>query len=94
MIDLILIALFQVASGDPAPPAEPVAPPVTEQQPAVQPGAENAERPSQQVRCRNERVVGSRMAVRVCTTPEQDAEMATEARDQINRGQGQSWTQN
>lgn len=92
MLDLILVALLQAVAGDPAQPAE------TAQQTTEAPAAPAAETPapqqaaqgSDEVRCRREPIVGTRLSQRVCTTAAQDAAMREDARQMVNRGQSQS----
>jgi hypothetical protein len=87
VIDLLLVALFQAAAGDPA-PAETTAQAPAAEQPAPRAEATTPENPQQQRRCRNERVVGSRMPVRVCMTPQEEMAAEEDAREMVRRGQG------
>lgn len=92
MFDIILVALLQAAAGDPAPPAQDTT--QTQEAPA---SAAPAQPPAEQqvanadntVRCRRERLSGSRVMQRVCTTAQQDADMRSDARQMINRAQSQ-----
>jgi hypothetical protein len=89
MFDLILVALLQAAAGDPAQPAETA--PQTSEAPAVQAEAPQQATPAEEeVHCRREPIVGTRLSQRVCTTAAQDAALREEARQMINRGQSQS----
>lgn len=92
MIDLIFVALFQAAAGDPAPATE-TAPQQTSEAPPPQVESPQTLQQTAQadgaVRCRRERVSGSRVMQRVCTTEQQDAEMRSDARQMINRAQSQ-----
>lgn len=90
MIDVLLAILVQTAAGDPAPATEPAP-----QQTAEAPQAQSPQATPQlaqsndTVRCRRERLSGSRVMQRVCTTAQQDAEMRSDARQMINRAQSQ-----
>lgn len=90
MIDLIFIALLQAVAGDPAQPAD-----TAPQQTAEAPAATQTETATQttpaaeEVRCRREPIVGTRLSQRVCTTAAQDAAMREDARQMVNRGQSQ-----
>ena len=96
MLDLIFIALMQAALGDPAPATDPAAQPspAATQQPADQAGAQTSEQTpaADAVRCRRERLSGSRLTERVCTTAAQDEELRDNARNMINRAQSQITT--
>jgi hypothetical protein len=92
VIDLILIALFQAAAGDPAPAQTPATPQASEDAAQAAEGAQGqdqaqAEEPR---RCRREVVVGTRLTRRVCTTASEDREAAREARDFVQGAQGQT----
>jgi hypothetical protein len=90
MFDLILVALLQAMSGDPAQPAEtsPQASEAAAATPQTEAPRQQATR-ADNVRCRREPILGSRTSQRVCTTAAQDAEMRTDARQMINRAQSQ-----
>lgn len=91
MFDIILVALLQTAAGDPASPAQNA--PQTQEAPATAPSQPQAEQQTANaddvVHCRRERLSGSRVMQRVCTTTRQDAEMRSDARQMINRAQSQ-----
>lgn len=81
MLDLLFVALFQAASGDPttAAPAE-TAPAAAPEQAATQPA------PAQQRRrCRNVRYTGSYMPQRVCTTQAEDERREDNMRRDLDR---------
>jgi hypothetical protein len=94
MLDLVFIALLQAVAGDPAAPADPAqaAPPATTEQPADQTSepAADADEGQDEVRCRREPVVGTRLSRRICTTAAQDQAMREDARNMVNRAQSQS----
>jgi hypothetical protein len=93
MIDLILIALFQAAAGDPAPAQNPAATPqATEDAAQTAEGAQGQEQTQteERRRCRRELVVGTRMTHRVCTTASEDRAAAREARDFVQDAQSQT----
>lgn len=92
MIDLILVALFQAAAGDPAPAHTPATPQANEStdQAAESPQGQNQAATEEPRRCRREVVVGTRMTRRVCTTASEDREAAREARDFVQGAQGQT----
>lgn len=90
MIDLMLVALLQAVAGDPAQPAEPVQQTSEAPAAAATPPVQQTTPAADEVRCRREPIVGTRLSQRVCTTAAQDAAMREEARQMINRGQGQS----
>jgi hypothetical protein len=93
MIDLILIALFQAAAGDPAPAEQaPATPQATEGAAQAAEGAQGQEQaPTQERRrCRRELIVGTRMTQRVCTTASEDRQAEREARDFVQGAQGQT----
>lgn len=88
MIDLLFVALFQAAAGAPAEPATPApdqtAAPADQATPAPSTTDQQVD-PQQQVRCRTQRLTGSRVrTARICTTPEQDAERARTNRRIMN----------
>lgn len=87
MIDLILIALFQAAAGDPAPaPVAEPAPAQTETTTTAPAQAtESAERPQHRRRCRAQRVTGTRIAGRVCLSDYEQEMLEQEGRDTVNR---------
>lgn len=86
MIQLMFISLLQAVAGplEGAPaqtdPAAAAASEPSAQQQAPQP---------QRVRCRRERLTGTRLASRVCTTPEQDQANTDDARQATERFQSQ-----
>ncbi len=85
MIDFLFIALLQSVAGEPAQPVEQA--PATTEQPAEQQQAAPAEEPPERTRCRTERLVGSRMGQRVCTTEAQDRALREDARQSTDRAQ-------
>ncbi|MGE0596936.1 MAG: hypothetical protein AB7P07_11240 [Hyphomonadaceae bacterium] len=80
MLDLLFVAFFQAAAGEPAaqPPAEP-APQVTVQPPVEEPQAEDDEANERPV-CRTQNFSGSRLGVRRCSSRSQAEREAREAR--------------
>jgi hypothetical protein len=91
MIDLILVALLQAVAGDPVQPAETAE--QTSEAPAAtvgSPATQQTTPATDEVRCRREPIVGTRLSQRVCTTAAQDEALREEARQMINRGQAQS----
>jgi hypothetical protein len=85
MIDLIFVALFQAAAG----PAEPAN---TQPEPAAtqSAGQSTAQAQTEQQpheRCRREIITGTRLTQRVCTTANQDQELADDSRDMLQRAQ-------
>jgi hypothetical protein len=85
MIDLLLVALFQAAAGDPA-AAETATPAPAAEQPATE-GSETEEAAPRR-RCRMEQITGSRMPIRVCMSPQQEAAAEEDAREMVRRGSG------
>lgn len=85
MIQLIFIALLQVAGGTPeTAPADASAAQMTT--PAAQ--QESSQQPERR-RCRREQLTGSRLSTRVCTTSDQDERNAENARVATERFQSQ-----
>ncbi len=79
MIDLIFVALFQTAAGEPAQEVE---------QPTEQPVAQQqSDEPAPGVHCRMRRLVGSRIGTRVCTTEAWDRANRDDARQAVDRAQ-------
>jgi hypothetical protein len=90
MLDLIFVALLQAAAGDPAVPADTPTAAQTEETPTEQVTVQQpAPAEDERVRCRREPVVGTRLSRRICTTAAQDRALADDARDMVNRAQGQ-----
>lgn len=92
MIALIFVALLQGVAGPPeAPNPETVgvvnAPAQSTGQTGV--GTSLAEPAEEQVRCRRQPVLGTRLSARVCTTVREDQAAEDEARDATNRMQSQ-----
>lgn len=87
MLDLILVALFQTAAGDPAPApvTEPAPAAQSETTPAPAQATETAERPQHRRRCRSQRVTGTRIAGRVCLSDYEQEMLEQEAQDSVNR---------
>lgn len=74
MIDLLLVALFQVAAGAPETPATAPDPQIQQQQAPTTEGAQTPDPAAAQdrgVRCRRVVTTGTRIGRRVCTTAEQ-----------------------
>ena len=91
MIDLILIALFQAAAGDPAPAAQsPASPEASEAQSTDGAQGQQAEATEERQICRREVIIGTRMTQRVCRTVSQEREATREARDFTQRMQSQN----
>ncbi len=93
MIDLILIALFQAAAGDPAPAEQaPATPQAAEGAAQAGEGAQGQDQAAteERRRCRREVVVGTRMTTRVCTTASEDRQAEREARALTHRAQSQT----
>lgn len=92
MIDVVLVALFQLAAGAPdaAPPTETA--PVTEAQPTATPAAaqsQDQEAVERRRRCRREASTGSRLPMARCSSASEDAALQNDSRDMLNRAQSQ-----
>jgi hypothetical protein len=96
MIDLLFVVLFQAAAGAPQAPNDAAAtgtPPTQQNAPASEQGAQPSQaQEKHQVRCRRQRVTGSRLGRVVCMTDEQREEISDESRDLVNRAQSQMGT--
>ena len=80
MIDLLFLAVFQVAAGDPAPaPAEQTETVAAE---ATAPATEVQE-PTVHRRCWTEQVTGTRFGRRVCETRDQAVERERDTREMV-----------
>jgi hypothetical protein len=90
VVAFILIALLQTAAGEPTPSAETTSAPVQATQQGTPEEGEAVQQPApeEERRCRNERVLGSRMPVRVCRTAAEEAQMEAEAREMVRRAYG------
>jgi hypothetical protein len=94
MIGALLAMLFQTVAGAPAP-----APVATTPAPAAAEAVQETEterearlreiRERQKLVCRNERVIGSRLPVRRCTSAADDANETNDSRQWIDRVQSQ-----
>jgi GTP cyclohydrolase II len=92
MIHLVFIALLQAATTDPAvaDPAAQTTPAAVQQTTTAQTEEQAEAAPAApRVRCRRERVTGSSLSRRVCTTEDQDEAMREDARNMVNRAQSQ-----
>lgn len=84
MLDLLFVALFQAAAGDPTaqPPAEP-APEITAT-PPVEQAEEEDDGADQRRVCRTQAYAGSRLGVRRCTSRSQAEREARETRQELD----------
>lgn len=94
MIGALFVVMFQAVAGPPVqPPAPTAAPPVTSETPAETETEREARlreiRERQKLVCRNERVLGSRLPVRRCTSQADDTAANADSRAWIDRVQSQ-----
>ncbi|TPW06335.1 MAG: hypothetical protein FD124_1765 [Alphaproteobacteria bacterium] len=95
MIGVLFVSLFQAVAGAPS------TPPTTDPAPASAPAAQaaapggvvapapNAKDARNQLRCRTQRVTGSRMGRRVCMTPAEEEAWRQDSRAYLERVQSQ-----
>lgn len=88
MLDLIFVALFQAASGQPAAPPEEAAPQAQSPAAEAQPQAQD---PADQRRCRRTAHTGSRIAsTRVCMSAREEERLREETRHELREFQSRS----
>lgn len=90
MISTLFVMFFQAVAGDPAAIAPPPAPaPAVEPAPAPETPAEARRKAKEELVCHNERVVGSRMPVRICRSKSAADENTAASRAWLDRAQSQ-----
>ena len=88
MLDLLFVALFQAAAGDPAPASEQDLPAATENVESTEAAPANEEQePEVHRRCWTEQVTGTRFGRRVCETRDQRVERERETREMMHNMQ-------